>query len=240
MIRDIKNKLQIHGLNREFVTRRRLPFPRKGSNVIRATKRAKDKGDPAPYRELWLGVLRDFPDLTQRQLQRQAPHVYGWLAYNDSDWLRAQWPRQSLTRWRIWPLAPVEASGTDEMIKDEHADRRLADAVIEAAELVKAVPGELVRITKYRLRYYFPSLLPQTLSRARFPVTFAAIRQVCETREDLLIRRIEHVVAQSDGTDQPRTRTKLVEVTVANAYKNNPRIKQALDDAMMMLLTPDH
>jgi hypothetical protein len=203
-------------------------------------KRAEDQGDPAPYRERWLGVLRNFPDLSQKQLQRQAPHVYSWLAYHDGDWLRAHWPPPKTTHRRKWIVSPEAVPQTDEMTKREEANRRLADAVIKAAGVIKPAPGEPLRITKNRLRYYFPSLLPQSLSRVRFPVTFAAMRQVSGTWEDLLLRRIEYVVGRSDCADQPWTLTKLMKATVAKRHKSAPRIKQALDDAMMVLLRADH
>jgi hypothetical protein len=237
--REICEELGIKKLSKDISARLHLSWPRPGSHSIRAVGRVKERKDPTPYRELWLGVLHNFPDLSRRELQRKAPRVYGWLAHNDGAWLRAQWRPPRMTRRRYWPLAAMAPSGTDEMTRDERADRQLADTVIETARMIRTAPGPPLRISKNRLQSYLPASLPRRSTRARFPFTFAAIRQVTETWEDLLVRRIKYVVARSDRSDQPWTYAKLVRATGASAYKSNPRIKQALDDVMLVLLRTD-
>jgi hypothetical protein len=130
------------------------------------------------YREEWLKIRAENPELSRSKLRWIKEPVHGWLYANDTDWLNQNSPAKETNHSAYY------------LIDWEKRDAETAIKVAELAGELKRLPGRPVFVSravlnrKLKIGHFSkrPHLTPQTIK---------ALEMYSESFEDYALRRIE-------------------------------------------------
>jgi Tn7-like transposition protein D len=213
-----------------------LPFPRISTvSTVTGVKQKPKEEDVLRRREQWLAYLRDTPEGKENcSLRRNLPNVYVWLKKHDKAWLLAHQPPK---RPRLRQRTPVFTPSIDEALLHEGVisqDARMAEAVRERAALIIAQDPPK-RVTMNRISMDIPQILQLKNTPEKAPLTVQVLQEVIETWEAFAVRRIWRIVQKYQEKQVCPSRNRLIWSTNTQTYLHVPIVKQALDDAMLVL-----
>lgn len=135
-------------------------------------------------RNEWMGLQKDFPNLSKTQLRKKSPAVYAFLYRNDRDWLNSNSPEKR----KVKPI--------NNRINWLKRDKKTLEKVQKVARELKDIGGKPVRITVKTLGDGIGerALLEKHLDK--LPETKAFIEQVSESEQEFRIRRVEQVIRE--------------------------------------------
>lgn len=145
------------------------------------------------HRELWLKAMKGRPKLDMKSLRRSLLRTYAWLIQNDAAWLKTNRPKSA------------KRAKTAASVDWEKRDSKLALAVRESANRLKATLGRPIRITKTAIGRDLGQVTLLQQKIRKLPLTAAALDEVVESRADFAIRRVRRAAELFSQADtQPR------------------------------------
>ncbi len=190
-VNQIRRRLGV--VNHETIKRRAaqlgLPFPRFGPNgslQIKPEKLSHIKHcqrvfqeQQETYREQWLLIRKNNPEVCRRVLRQTYMSIYDWLYRNDSEWLRANLPPR------------YKRVGSGRKVDWESRDLDLSAAVRAVAEQLKNAPGFPRRVTLKGIGIKLDRTALLQKERDKLPQTAQVLDEFVETYEQFAIRRIQ-------------------------------------------------
>jgi hypothetical protein len=132
------------------------------------------------YRDNWLFIINDNPNLSRTELMNKFQGVHKWLRENDIEWLENHMPfrkkRENLQQPHLnWSIRDLE----------------WATLIMNEAECIKKLSGQPIRISKSRLcnKFYGKRYLQK--NAIKLPLTLITLDKVTETQEEFSIRKIQ-------------------------------------------------
>jgi hypothetical protein len=211
-----------------------LNFPRLGkrqTNPMKRTLGSKvkmgkeyDATDRARYREEWLMVQQENPDLGRTALKQKSVNVYTWLRRNDFEWLEQHLPS------RRGGAAPKPRVDWDKR------DTQLADAVQIAASRLRHKSGKPTQLTVTAIARDLGkvALIQQHLDK--LPKTAQSLAQLVENREQFALRRIQWAVENYslEGVYPPKWKL-LRRAGIRPEIEQLPSVGREIEKAMVLL-----
>ncbi|MGF9713735.1 TnsD family Tn7-like transposition protein [Paenibacillus naphthalenovorans] len=141
------------------------------------------------YREQWITVSNDFPELTVTELRQKAPHVYTWLYRHDREWL------QSSKKNKKSSINPTRVDWDDR-------DKRLVPLILRASQEIKSIVDPPIRVTVSEIgrRIGKRSWLEKKI--VLLPLSRNLLSEEIETSEQFQIRRIK-IAAEKIYREEP-------------------------------------
>lgn len=153
--------------------------------------------DREAMRNTWTEAHLANPNLTRRQLHQNFPTVYGWLRWNDSNWLKEQPPHEIVRRSRNKPgkkWLAVDAS-TAQLLQQEAARLRVLDPPKRISRTA------LVRVLNKRLWF--------EMNLDKLPLCVSALAELAESTNHFQCRRIAWAAKELECQDLPISVTRL-------------------------------
>ena len=152
------------------------------------------KQEPAAgYRQKWLDVQEQHPDMGRTELRQAIPAVWMWLYRHDRAWLMAHQPPTFPT------LRPKRTSRVDWTQRDR-------DCAAQVSGIVIRLKQQQDPITRVTARAIFRELGHSTWFEPhsnKLPLTIQAISRVVEDRIAFALRRLDMAAADFSRTGRP-------------------------------------
>lgn len=200
---------------------RPIDFGALGQQRMRRRETREDR--LARHKETWLGARLAYPEMTTRQLLRLYPQVHRYLEWNDPAWFHEHAP------------APHQQA-QDKGARGDWAarDSALAEGVIQAAAVFRALPGQPVAVTISAIGLHLDKRRELYTNLDRLERTREALEAVVESREDFAVRRIAWCVANLEAAGAVVPRSTLREMAgIKHDRAKAPKVRAALDRAML-------
>jgi hypothetical protein len=175
-------------------------------------------------RDIWEQLLKAHPDIRKSACIRKFRREHSWLDKYDSQWLEVHMP------------ANGERSQSKPRVNWPKRDAELAELVRLTAANLRNGPGRPVWISRRRIGAVLNSNEILTVEhRSLLPLTVKALEDEVETLEQWQIRRIAWHANRflAEGTIPSRCR--LVLASCVYYSRNEPVIKDAIDNALEKL-----
>jgi hypothetical protein len=175
------------------------------------------------HRALWLEGMKGHSNPNMKFLRASLPRSYAWLIQNDVAWLMIHRPKRS-------KRAKAATS-----VNWERRDSKLALAVRESANRLKATPGRPIRVTKTALGRDVGQITLLQQKIQKLPLTAAALDEVVESRADFAIRRVRRAAELFTQIGKQPRAWELI--TSANVYglMSVPCVVEAVNESLRML-----
>jgi hypothetical protein len=166
----------------------------------------------------WLKLLKQFPDISLKELRQQNSQLYSWLFMHETEWLKANLPQK-----------PKREKISNTSVNWKERDKELAELIQKTAKQLVENQTRPKRITKTAIGKEANCLSLLQVKLYRLPQTDKALEKVVETNEGFAIRRIRWAAAYLNDNHIPVTYWNLVEKACVFKLKHIPLIRQALN-----------
>jgi hypothetical protein len=163
------------------------------------------------------------PSISRSEIKDGFDAVYQWLGKHDKDWLEDNLPpRKARTHYPSY----VDWAGRD---------AQLAKQVRDSASRLRALPGKPVRINRAEIARDLGNARMFGKALKRLSLTVEALDEVCETREDFIIRRIWWAAQYIIEENLPTTRSEIISRSGARALLGSPHVRAAIETVLQMI-----
>lgn len=173
------------------------------------------------FREEWLKMRRENPELSRSKLRWVNENVHTWLYKNDKIWLFENYPEIKKDRVRY------------NLVDWKKRDEEAAPKIKVLAAKLKSLPGRPVFVSKTIL--YRKLKIANLIHRPGFaPKTIEALKKYSETFEEYAFRRIEWGVEECVKKNKPVNQFAFMELTgiAFNCLARRPSVKVKFYEAL--------
>lgn len=177
----------------------------------------------AKYRDDWLKVRRENPNITRKQLFNTANFLYLWLKREDADWFKKHSPQ------------PITGKETTERLNWEQTDQELS-------EKVESVCREILSLKEFPVRICITEIIRRIGYKTwidkreeKLSLTTKTVDKYLETKEDYIFRKIEWTTRQYIKEKNIPTKPQFkVRAVIRNTTADNSiEIQQAINYALI-------
>jgi hypothetical protein len=173
----------------------------------------------------WLKLLKQFTDISLKELRQQNSRLYSWLFIHEPEWLKSHLPQKS---------KPEKINNTSVNWKER--DKELAEIVQKTAQKLIESQTRPKRITKTAIGKEANCLSLLQVKLDKFPLTAKALEKAVETTENFAIRRIHWAANYLNENHIPVTYWNLVEKACVYNFRHIPSIHQTLNEEVCSCL----
>lgn len=189
----------------------------------RQSNKFPDRAKIDHFRSEWLMALENHPTQNLKFLWSVAPQAYRWLYFHDWEWLQPHLPKR-----KKQPLSRIDWQGLDSS---------LAVEVRCFAETLKESKERPFRISKSVIGRGIGHLSRLEFNLEKLPKTAQTLKEVVETHEQFVLRRIRWIVSCYLREQRNPKRWEFLRRIGLNPLATNPAIHNAIDEALMDLET---
>lgn len=194
-------------------------------------------------------LLQQYPSVTRRSLYKEHGSLYHWLMTWDRAWFDRFLPprtshssprRPKRTMLRTLAAASTVNGYLEEAYTTLRDNTRSGDT--ELAQRVRSTAshmmeeGSFLRICWPTLRKVIPELSMPVEHLRKLPLTYATLRDVTETGEEVAVRRMLLLARQWKTQGQPITKSRLLKQAGAHVYYYPPTRSSLVQHALQTLV----
>lgn len=174
------------------------------------------------YRDEWLEVIKNNPDLTRQELTKVANFLYLWLRRNDSNWLEEHLP----------PVNKVPRN-------KETLDWKRIDEELSAE--VENICDEILNIKTFPVRVCITEIISRSGYKTwlekrgkKLPLTNELMSQKLESLEDFMIRKINWAKEEflREGKIPTKPQFEIKAVVRNKTSRESEKIQSAINEAL--------
>lgn len=177
----------------------------------------------------WLKLVKQFPDISLKELRQQNSRLYSWLFIHEPKWLKANLPQK-----------PKSEKISNTSVNWEERDQELAELIQKTAQKLIEKQTRPKRITKTAIGKEAGCLSLLLVKLDKLPQTAKALEKVVETTESFAIRRIRWAANYLYENHIPVTYWNLVEKACVYKLRQIPLISQALNEEIRAVTDTYH
>lgn len=203
-----------------------LMFPRPGPRITKKKpyfgKPQKPKYTIEERRAEWTTLRANNPKLSRQELRKLKNNLYTWLVRHDKEWFQKNAPTRRPTC--VGGYFVVDWSSRDE---------KLAVDVVNAAQMIKNLPGRARRVSISGLARELSSASQLFLRIDKLPLTRDALKSVVENREQFALRRLRRAIDRFASTGGLPTQTDLANAAGISYATTFPAVRSAIDAGLL-------